>query len=75
MSEEKADYDDECSSLLSSAQRKWLAGGEVGTPDRIMRNRIKSRYKQAAKDYKLMIESDVLDTKYIDEWEENLNNE
>lgn len=50
----------EVSSVLSKGQREWLKGNDeaLGSPDRVIRSRIRERYKQAISDLALLYRSD-----------------
>lgn len=55
---------DEISSLLSNNQRKWLRGDDdaLGSPDRVVRSRVKQRVKQGITDLGVVFRSDRIDS-------------
>lgn len=67
--------EEEVSAMLSMSQRKWLRGESVETPDRVMKHRIKKRYKQSIEDWGLINESDKIHTVEILQWQEDMIHE
>lgn len=59
----------EVSSVLSKKQRQWLNGEDpYDSPDRVVRSRIKSRYRQGISDLALMVRSDRIENEYMRQW-------
>lgn len=58
---------DEISSLLSNNQRDWLRGDDdaLGSPDRVIRSRIKKRVRQGISDLGVVFRSDRLSSEDV----------